>query len=330
MKKICLVCGKEFEGYHTSKYCCITCRNFYLTYHKPYPDSGIRICENCGKEYTYVKGQDNWKCENSLSTKNSGKQAFRFCSYKCGCQFTQKQTEKSISEKYNVENISQLESIKKKKEETSLKHFGTKNPMQIKNIKDKCFKNRNVNSASIKMKDWWKQLPNELKQEIVKKRKQTNLERYGVNTIFELETPDWKLKRYLTKKKNNTFTISNQENKIYKLLQQKFIDTKRQYKSEKYPFSCDFYIPSLDLYIEYQGHWSHGKHPFKNISDDLKILNIWKEKAKISKFYKNAIDVWIRRDPKKREIALQNRLNWLEFFTIEEFMNWYDSYKLSK
>ena len=98
--------------------------------------------------------------------------------------------------------------------------------MQIKNIKDKCFKNRNINSTSMKMKDWWKQLPNELKQEIVKKRKQTNLERYGVNTIFELETPDWKLKRYLTKKKNNTFTISNQENKIYKLLQQKFIDTK--------------------------------------------------------------------------------------------------------
>ena len=330
MKKICLVCGKEFEGYHTSKYCSVTCRNFYLTYRKPYPDSGIRICENCGKEYIYIKGQDNWKCKNSLSNKNSGKQAFRFCSYECGCQFTQKQTEKSISEKYNIKNISQLESIKKKKEETSLKHFGTKHPMQIKNIKDKCVKNRNISSASTKMKNWWKQLSNESKQKIVKKRKQTNLERYGVNTIFELETPDWKLKRYLTKKKNNTFTISNPEDKIYELLQQKFVDIKRQYKSEKYPFSCDFYIPSLDLYIEYQGHWSHGKHPFKNINDDLKILNIWKEKAKISKFYKNAIDVWIRRDPKKREIALQNRLNWLEFFTIKEFMNWYNGYKLNK
>ena len=96
-----------------------------------------------------------------------------------------------------------------------------------------------------------------------------------------------------------------------------------QYKSEKYPFNCDFYIPSLDLYIEFQGHWTHGNRPYKNTEGDNTIVNRWKEKAKKSKFYKNAIETWTIRDPKKRNMAIENNLNWIEFFTFEEFMNWY-------
>lgn len=46
-----------------------------------------------------------------------------------------------------------------------------------------------------------------------------------------------------------------------------------QYQDERYrnpktgrKFNCDFYIPSEDLFIELNYHWTHGKHPF-NIDD---------------------------------------------------------------
>jgi len=45
---------------------------------------------------------------------------------------------------------------------------------------------------------------------------------------------------------------SQPEEDSYELLVDKFgySEVIRQYRSEKYPFFCDFYIPCLDLYIE--------------------------------------------------------------------------------
>ena len=44
-------------------------------------------------------------------------------------------------------------------------------------------------------------------------------------------------------------------------------------------------------------------------------LSDWIEKSKISKYYKNAIEVWTRRDVKKRETAKANNINYLEIFS---------------
>ena len=60
--------------------------------------------------------------------------------------------------------------------------------------------------------------------------------------------------------------------------------------SDLYPFHCDFYIPSLNLYIEYNGSWTHGKHPFDSLSkEDQNRLKEMKAKAVNSKYYNNAI-----------------------------------------
>ena len=46
------------------------------------------------------------------------------------------------------------------------------------------------------------------------------------------------------------------------------------------------YIVSEDKFIEFQGHWTHGKKPFNPEEKDCQEkLNKWKEKAKTSKFY---------------------------------------------
>jgi len=39
------------------------------------------------------------------------------------------------------------------------------------------------------------------------------------------------------------------------------------------------------------------------------------------RFYEIAINVWTVRDPLKRETARKNNLNWLEFFTLDEFLD---------
>ena len=106
-------------------------------------------------------------------------------------------------------------------------------------------------------------------------------------------------------------------------------DIRRQYKSEEYPFACDFYIADNDLYIECNFHWTHGKHCFdKNNPDDIKKLNLWKKRSKEKDYYISAIDVWTNRDIMKREIAGKHGLNYLEFFSFSELKNYF--YALNK
>ena len=125
-----------------------------------------------------------------------------------------------------------------------------------------------------------------------------------------------------TKRKNGTLCSSGPEKKVKALLESKFKEVKYQYKSEKYPFVCDFYILELDLYIEYQGLWTHGLKPFEGTGSDLQKVELWKNRK--TKYYKMAIDTWTRRDVKKRKVAKENNLNWLEFFNMQQFMEWFD------
>lgn len=146
-------------------------------------------------------------------------------------------------------------------------------------------------------------------------------------TYSEEKKKEMTEKRLATKRKNGTMCYSKPEQEIKDLLTKKFKDVKCQYRSELYPFNCDFYIPESDLYIEYQGHWNHGKHAFnKDDKDDLKKLKNWKDNLLKHPTYKTAINVWTIRDPLKRETAKHNQLNWIEFFNMDQFLNWYNTF----
>lgn len=121
---------------------------------------------------------------------------------------------------------------------------------------------------------------------------------------------------------NDEIWSSSNEDKIFEYLQQKYIGVCRQYKSEKYPFFCDFYIPSKDLYIEYQGYWSHGNEAYIGTKEQNERVKLWK--AKNGPQYMKAIINWTKKDVLKRETAKKNKLNWIEFFNMDEFMEWYN------
>ena len=128
-------------------------------------------------------------------------------------------------------------------------------------------------------------------------------------------------KAYDTKKKNNSFNSSNIEKEFYNLLLNKFEvnDIITQYKESRYPFACDFYIKSLDLFIELNIHWTHGRKSFDDTSiEDLKLLEEWKVKAEKSKFYQQAIYTWTDLDIRKQNTAKENNLNYISLYNQED------------
>lgn len=254
-------------------------------------------------------------------------------------------------DRYGCVNPSQCEEIKNKKKDTCELHYDVDNPMKSKEIVDRvqntCIQKYgdSVLGRNSSLKPKIKQslidtygVDNAMKNkdiaskvgETQRNRKyiyqQRNLQKYGVISPSQLLSVKQKIND--TKRKNSSFNISKPEEQIYQLLKDKFEHVERQYfDKNRYPYNCDFYIPELDLFLEFNGIWTHGREPFcENNPLHIEKLNRWVDKAKTSEFYENAIYVWTDLDVKKRQIALQNNLNFLEFFSFEEFQQWINSF----
>lgn len=93
-------------------------------------------------------------------------------------------------------------------------------------------------------------------------------------------------------------------------------DIECQYRSERYPYKCDFYIKSRDIFIELNAYWVHGGHWFDvNNEADVERLQVWIDKSNES--YERAIYVWSENDLEKRKIALDNKLNYVVFWDAD-------------
>ena len=164
--------------------------------------------------------------------------------------------------------------------------------------------------------------------EIKEKQKATCLKKYGTEHFKQSLNAkemvnDITAKQFETRRKNKTFNTSSQEKEIFNALLAKFDNIKTQYKSELYPFHCDFYIPSIDTYIEYQGHWSHGGEPYIGTEEQKEKVKLWKSKN--TKQYNGAINVWTLKDTTKRNIAKTNNIKWIEFFNMKDFYKWFNN-----
>lgn len=166
------------------------------------------------------------------------------------------------------------------------------------------------------------------------KIEQTCMERYGSKSWHSSPIGKEKMSSYEiqskinnSKRDNDTFNSSGPEILIEERLKSVFNIVKTQHRDELlYPFNCDFYIEDIDTWIEYNGFWTHGHHPFdENNEDDINMLNIWKSKG--TKYYNNAIDTWTKRDVKKYNMAKQNHLNYFVFYTPNDFDKWIEEYE---
>ena len=228
-------------------------------------------------------------------------------------------------ERYGVENGGASKQAQEKIKQTTKEHFGVENslssPIIREKIKQTCLERYGGNSP-------WSS------KEIINKAKENAIKKYGVdcwqkteegrkylsNKISSIEVQE---KINNTKRKNHTFNTSKHEKYIESILKDYFPKLKTQYKdNDKYPFKCDFYIPEIDTWIEYNGTWTHGGKLFEGNKEDNLKLQKWINKSKTNKYYKTAIYVWTKLDLEKYKYAKQNKLKYIIFWNLNEFDNW--------
>ena len=293
------------------------------------------VCKLCGAPVKYYK-----------------KNIFgNYCSVKCAMNSieTKEHYKSSIREKYGVDNPFQSPEIKNKIRQTNNARYGVDNPNQSEKIKNKS-RNTSFNRYGCNYASQSDEFKNKVKRtclekygvayalqsDIIKdKSRKTCLKKYGTNyyvqssnfkQLFDDKSfiKNAKRKEHETRKIKGSYKQSKQEEQFYKLLCDLFDenDIERQFFCERYPFNCDFYIKSKDIFIEYHGSQFHNRRAF-NIEIHKDELNELKRKAEeIHRIqdkrnqYDAIIYTWTDLDVRKLEIAKANNLKYLVFYKM--------------
>lgn len=153
---------------------------------------------------------------------------------------------------------------------------------------------------------------------MITKTNKTRIDKYGsLDNFYNIVTT----KTLETRTANGTLGKSLIEDVIFEKLKTVFLDLIRNYHDIRYStrtgktFDCDFYSKALDLFIEYQGNWTHGFAEYDSTDPNcIELLKLWQEKAKTSKYYADAITTWTVRDVQKKTAIVQNKLKFMRLY----------------
>ena len=330
-RPVCIICGKpvKYTSGHYAKFCSKECQ---------YSDLGKKIT----KEIKIKSNLEKYGVEHTSQLKEVTDK--RTKSRADHVNEIQQHVRESLYKKYGAYDVMHIPHILQKIKNTNLKKFGVEFPLQqlkkenseiYQKISQTCINKFGVDSLlkNKEVREKIKQtniqrygVDNPLKnKEIREKIKQTNIQKYGVDNPLK--------NKEIWKKSQDNRQISSKsklENNFLNYLKLKYEsdDIITQYKSKEYPYYCDFYIKSINLYIEIQGHWTHNDHPFDiNNLNDQQIMNIWRTKSLSDKYYKNALNTWTIKDVEKRNTAIQNNLNYLEIFGKTDLNKYIDIFE---
>lgn len=222
------------------------------------------------------KQKANLKLSNKLKTEEVRNKKEQTCltkynvTHPAKCKEIQEKKKKTDLERYGTEYHISSKQVRDKSKQTCLNSFGVDNIFKNKEYIKKAIQKKyglNITSAA--------QLPEHLEKvkktclrkygvnyfNNIEKQKQTVFNKYGVQSVSNIpevktkkksKLKESKKKEYITKKQNNSFNKSKPEEYFYNYLLHKYSkeDIVRQYRDERYPFACDFYIKSQDLFIE--------------------------------------------------------------------------------
>ena len=330
-RPVCIICGKpvKYTSGHYAKFCSKECQ---------YSDLGKKITKDIKIKSNLEKyGVEHTSQLKEVTDKRTKSRADHV-------DKIQQHVRESLYKKYGAYDVMHIPHILQKIKDTNLKKFGVEFPLQqlkkenseiYQKISQTCINKFGVDSLlknkevreKIKQTNIQKYgVDNPLKnKEIREKIKQTNIQKYGVDNPLK--------NKEIWKKSQDNRQISSKsklENNFLNYLKLKYEsdDIITQYKSKEYPYYCDFYIKSINLYIEIQGHWTHNDHPFDiNNLNDQQIMNIWRTKSLSDKYYKNALNTWTIKDVEKRNTAIQNNLNYLEIFGKTDLNKYIDIFE---
>ena len=307
-RPVCIICGKpvKYTSGHYAKFCSKECQ---------YSDLGKKIT----KEIKIKSNLEKYGVEHTSQLKEVTDK--RTKSRADHVNKIQQHVRESLYKKYGAYDVMHIPHILQKIKDTNLKKFGVEFPLQqLKKENSEIY--QKISQTCINKFDVDSPLKN---KEVREKIKQTNIQKYGVDNPLK--------NKEIWKKSQDNRQISSKsklENNFLNYLKLKYEsdDIITQYKSKEYPYYCDFYIKSINLYIEIQGHWTHNDHPFdiNNLNDQL-IMNKWRTKSLSDKYYKNALNTWTIKDVEKRNTAIQNNLNYLEIFGKTDLNKYIDIFE---
>lgn len=199
------------------------------------------------------------------------------------------------------------------------KNFGIYSKINYKKATEKC-KQTTYNKYGVESVLQLPEIRDKSFTETAKKKrlahsKETFINNYGVDTPFKVHNIKKKIAR--TKEHNNH--RSKLEIYFESILIENNIKFESNYSDERYPYSCDFYIFEYDMFIEIHNYWHHGTHFYdSNNTDDINILNHWKEKAKTIPQYQQAIQKWTVIDLEKLTCANIHHLNYIVLWNKDD------------
>lgn len=318
------------------------------------------ICQSCGKPTNF---RDMWYGYNKHCSKRCipldpdvQKKMKNTCqekygtTYACQAEQTKEKIKQTTQEHFGVDcylqtsecrkiiaENSKSKEVKDKIKQTNLEHRGVSCSFQAADVKEKSKKtkikkygNATHNNSEKAKKTCLERfgVDNPAKSKIVQdKMKQTCMKKYGVDNVWKSR----KIREIAKKKSNKNMHKNGNDSSLEDMLEQLLILHKLSYEKQynldsRYPYFCDFYIPSLDCFIEINNYWMHNTHWFDSSNvNDINILNIWKEKSKIHSMYQTAIKVWTDSDVKKRESAKMNNLNYVVLWNTQDIQDWVNS-----
>ena len=179
---------------------------------------------------------------------------------KVACPFGSDKFQNIIQEKYGTDNVSKLDSIKRKKESTCIQHFGVNNPFKSELVKSKI--------------------------------KETMVEKYGVE--YPLQNPEL-FKKSKNKYFYNGLNFDSSWELAFWIYNRDFLhkNVKRETISFKYTYNNEEYVYFPDFEIDGELYEIKGDHFFEN----GKMVNPWnhdddeKAQAKYECMLKNSVNI---------------------------------------
>ena len=209
-------------------------------------------CDGCGTQY-----ESRRRTRDTLQTHH-------WCSRECiGMGFKKggilnEKVQDTCSERYGVNWPSKIESVEQTRKQTCLERYGHVSPMQNPDVqqtrKQTCLERYGVDNVA---KD----------DNVIAKMHRTNIQRYGAKSPLKnkdvYNKVDWKSavqKNHASMKANGSYRKSNPEDKFYHLLIEKFginnIERQAQPSTTNWPI--DFYVKSINTWIQIDGVYWHG------------------------------------------------------------------------
>lgn len=251
---ICPICGKllKYYGHSINKIYFNTCNDKKCISALRKEKREQTCLEKYGAKNVFASGQIKEKIKETClekygSTNPQGNKEIR------------EKSLQTMKQKYGEDIINpyQLSIVKEKIRKTKLKLYGNETYVNREKIMQTCLEKYGVKNVSYakeindkKRKTFFNHFDTpEKMNDLTLQREKTCLEKYGVKSFLltdkckELShNKKSQEKRYNTKKKNYTFNSSKIEQQFKEYLEQKFPnDFEYQYRSELYPFNCDFY-----------------------------------------------------------------------------------------